>query len=784
MDASIGEPFHLASYGVAQRLQKSKAAAKSQRPGANVFATHEKFASGSSDGHVTVTAQGDGVHVLDLSTLHPVISHTLGPSTSFSCPSVTLRATEGQQNICATYSAIASSADVKSEACGRTIWLWHESLSSPVGDRASQKKKAALMPHHISEIYPCSGLPQRLLILSPAGDVTIVDADLRIRGTIPPPSSSVTVLQSFVFPRESSPFLSSMSGRTAVVLLEHSSEDTSTSIRLLDISGDGEGREIGSTKLPVEPDQIASISCSASGYMSIMSRDGSWSSFQIEFTNDGIGFYPSAQPLRLKSLTFVGKAVEASLGGEVSIVALNTSLVLLAAITSQTRNVVLLLWDLQYSVLLASHTLAIPSTLSHLPKLSLTLRLVQAASLQALLILSPPAADAQTKSSSTTRSSILVVPLTVPHMSTIGNAMGRAAAGTPWLVQPGADDTLGPPRAQVLAAVQTAMSNNEPQAAEAAFFDWEKSEKRSGEETSGGESQVALGHAFVQALLTTLLQPTKQSSAYSSVLVQALLQRRVVSASMVEGGLLAALKLRGDWNAIELCTKTVTDLAESDLIYILQLVAEHSRKVAGADAMEVDAPPSGAIPKLPTFLNTCVRYHTSRAALRAALHQHLKQPEDVVAVLEVLDGWVGRWKGAEVIALPSKKSVRKDEHGVFVLQDGWQKDEGAAQPPLVKVLSFIQTVLDASFLALLQHTPAHHVLRKVLSRIDPEIQLTEQVDMLRGPLEVFARAQAKAVRDGKEGTKDVGDWRQRRRLAHERSAMAVGGVYQLEELVL
>jgi hypothetical protein len=64
MDASIGEPFHLASYGVAQRLQKSKT--KSQRPTASVFATHEKIASGSKDGYVTVTSQGDGVHVLDV----------------------------------------------------------------------------------------------------------------------------------------------------------------------------------------------------------------------------------------------------------------------------------------------------------------------------------------------------------------------------------------------------------------------------------------------------------------------------------------------------------------------------------------------------------------------------------------------------------------------------------------------------------------------------------------------------------------------------------------------
>ncbi|KAF7359249.1 hypothetical protein MSAN_01267200 [Mycena sanguinolenta] len=769
MDASIGEPFHLAGYGVSQRLQKSKA--RSQRPTANIFATYEKTASGSRDGYVTVTAQGDGVHVLDvcssnfyvflpsnanpkLSTLHPVISHTLGPSTSFSCPSVTLK------------------------DCGRTIWMWRESLSSPVGDRALQMKKAAVMPHQISDIYACNGVPQRLLALSPAGDLTVLDADLRIRGTVSRPPDNVAVLKSFAFPRESNSFLSGPTGSIAVILVENS-QDGATSIRVLEVSGESEGREIGSTQIPVQSDQIASVSCSALGYLSVMTKDGSWNSFQIESRHDSVSAYPTAQVLRLKSLTFIGKTGEDFIGGELSVLALNTSLVLLAAITtSPTRNIVLLIWDLQYSVLLASHILAIPSTLSHVSKLSINLRLVEASSPQALLILSPLTADIQAKSTST-RSSVLVVPFTIPKTSTIGNAMGRALAGAQWLVQPDADDTLGPERAKVVAAVQSALANNEPAAAEKAFSDWEQSERQSGEE------QVALGHSFVSDLLIAGLQPTKQSSAYSSVLVRTLLQRRAVSATMVDGGLLAAFKLRSDWNAIELCTTHVTDLAESDLMLILQFIAEHSRKAAGADTMEVDSSPLGAIPTLSSFLSACVRYPTSPAALRAAIHQHLKQPEDVVAVLEILDDWVRRSRGAEIISLPSKKSVRKNEDGVVVLKDGWQKDDSdVAHPPLIKVLSFLQAILDASFLALLQHTPAHAVLQKVLSRIEPELQLTEQVEMLRGPLEMFARAQAKAVREGKEGKKNPGDWRQRRRLEHERSAMAVGGVYQLEELVL
>ncbi|KAK7035764.1 hypothetical protein R3P38DRAFT_2908933 [Favolaschia claudopus] len=775
MDASISEPFHLASYNTPQRLQRSK----SHRPTSNVYATHENIASGSRDGYVTATAQGDGIHVLDLSTLHPVVSHTLGPSTSFCCPSVTLSSLEEQENICTTYAAIASSADIPSEDGGRTIWTWRENVSSSVGDRVSQKRKATVLPHQISNIHPCNEMPQRLLVSSPEGDLTLLEADLGIRSTLPAPSTSASVLHSFVLSRESNTFLSGAPGRTAVLRLERSKDGT-MDLRILDVSSDGELSDLGSTQIPVDQEQITAVSCSSSGYLSVLTSDGSWNSFQIELKN-GVEIYPVAQPLHLKSLTFIGKPIEPTMNGEVSIIALNTSIVLLAAISSSpTRNIVLLVWDLQYSVLLASHVHSIPSTLSHLSKISLSLSLVTISTPQALLILSPPSAESP-KTTASTRSSILVVPLTVPKMSTIANAIGRAAAGASWLVQPSADDTLGPSRAKALAAIQTAMMNNELAAAEKAFADWEQSEQQSRE----SESKLVYGHSFVRDVLNAVLQPTKQSSPYSPGLLRTLLQRRVVSTTMVEGGLLAALKLRGDWTSIDLCTSHVTDLTETELIFTLQSIAEHNRKSHGADAMQVDASPLGTIPTLSAFLNACVRYPTSPPNLRTAVHQYLSQPEDLVAVLEILDNWLGRWKGAEVIALPPTKSTGKNEDGIVVLKEGWQKEEhSAAHPPLIKVLSFIQTILDASFLALLQHTPAHRVLQRVLAKIQPEIQLTEQVEILRGPLEMFARAQAKAVRDGKDGKKDQGDWRRRRRLEHERAAMAVGGVYQLEELVL
>lgn len=119
----------------------------------------------------------------------------------------------------------------------------------------------------------------------------------------------------------------------------------------------------------------------------------------------------------------------------------------------------------------------------------MTLRLMVAASPQALLTLSAPAAEAQSKTAA--RSSILVVPLTFPEMSTIANAMGRATAGAQWLVQPSINDTLGPSRGKVLIAVQNALANNEPEAAETAFFDWEKGEGQLGDDdTSSGEVRI------------------------------------------------------------------------------------------------------------------------------------------------------------------------------------------------------------------------------------------------------------------------------------------------------
>ena len=103
----------------------------------------------------------------------------------------------------------------------------------------------------------------------------------------------------------------------------------------------------------------------------------------------------------------------------------------------------------------------------------------------------------------------------------------------------------------------------------------------------------------------------------------------------------------------------------------------------------------------------------------------------------------------------------------------------------LQVLAFLRAVLDSSFLALLQYTPSHRLLQRLSARLDPELAFNDEVEQLRGPLEPFAKAQAKALAEGVQGArKDTQvDWRRRKKLQHEQTALAVG-LYQVEELVI
>lgn len=104
----------------------------------------------------------------------------------------------------------------------------------------------------------------------------------------------------------------------------------------------------------------------------------------------------------------------------------------------------------------------------------------------------------------------------------------------------------------------------------------------------------------------------------------------------------------------------------------------------------------------------------------------------------------------------------------------------------LQILAFLKTLLDTAFLTFLAYPPSHGVLRRILAHIEPELDFIDDVDQLRGPLEPFLRAHAKAVHEATYGAQKPDlkvDWRRRRKEAHEQAGMAIG-VYQLEELVI
>jgi hypothetical protein len=123
--------------------------------------------------------------------------------------------------------------------------------------------------------------------------------------------------------------------------------------------------------------------------------------------------------------------------------------------------------------------------------------------------------------------------------------------------------------------------------------------------------------------------------------------------------------------SIELAFGTVLDISESELTDTLQTVVSRHRQTTAAarDAMDVDPPPSSgdAVPALPVFLQHVANYPTSRGPLVIAFRTHMKEAEDTMAVLEILNTWLIRRTNMDERLLPSKKDLRKTEQGVWVV---------------------------------------------------------------------------------------------------------------------
>jgi hypothetical protein len=202
-----------------------------------------------------------------------------------------------------------------------------------------------------------------------------------------------------------------------------------------------------------------------------------------------------------------------------------------------------------------------PSTLSRSAMGGIRIELVKCTDGQVVLMLSPRMPLVEIKSAY--RSSVLVVPINVPSTSTIANAMGRAAAGEKWIsktpaapangavngsVSSGGATRLEASQESLLRQLRTLISQKRIQAADEAFFAWIGQEGKRKLDFEGSHA-VLFGYEFTKQVLECVLQLDKGAAEvlYSGNVVRALLERKVVVARMVPGGLLNVLVDRSDW---------------------------------------------------------------------------------------------------------------------------------------------------------------------------------------------------------------------------------------------
>ncbi|TFK28968.1 hypothetical protein FA15DRAFT_664615 [Coprinopsis marcescibilis] len=832
---SIEEPFQLANYTSSFRWKEKK----STLDHVYVSQLSGPLSKSRREGFVTVSAQGDGVHIVDISTLHPLVSHTLGPSASFSCPSLT---TEAEENQYITYAVIESSSESTStKDSGRVIWKWNSKPEAVASVTESQKKTAKTIvpaPQRIHGLHSNIGLANRIFALTQSGTLIALDADtLEEKATIQASSDeSSRVVKAFLFSASQCSFSNSTTGVLAVVAL---STKSGLQIKVFAIDEMDTYSTIGDYAFNHKEEQIYEISCNQTGYFSVLCKNGEWFTYllssdsQTDVSTGPTHLSPLSPPLKLANLSFpsISSSKTTSSTSPPSLLSLTSSHALLAATSQSATDIHLQIWDLQYSVLLAVHTVPIPTAFlaapftmrlgSRGPDVSSTTSAQTSISDQALLVLSPAVSSSKDSASQNVTSSVLVVPYTVPYRSTIAAAIGRGAFTKAWLKS--ADNAKSSPvkkssveagREKMIASVRSALEAGQVKVADKAFSSWlELSEKASKGETQPTETtepsspSPVFTHSSVKELIAVLLPPVKPSgktAAHSPEILRSLLQRSLVSNSMIEGGLISALKARSDWTSIEIAFGSVQDLPVADIIECLATVTRrHRQPSSNADVMQVDPEPSTPITSLPTFLSHVINYQSSATPSQVvlALKRYFRDPEDVRAVAQVLATWIRslnqQRKSQNLAIWPSNKDMELNQHGVWVfsLKNKERRSTKSAAkkaggPPVFeKVIVFLQSFLDACFLSLLQHPPSHPLLSELQNYLGDESAFSDSLIQLQGSLEPFSITHQKMLREAavpekeRERQKQKGDWRQRRNgAAGVIGAVGAVGVYQLEEL--
>ncbi|KAG0705987.1 hypothetical protein DFH29DRAFT_904566 [Suillus ampliporus] len=780
MSSPIGEPFQVASYPV-----------PTKRKHKNVHHPTYVTYNYNFTCHATVTVQTEGIHVVDLSELHTVVSHTCGSNVTFSGPASSRCTSEDDGRICTTYAVVSSAPEVAVKNRDRTVWIMKQKMSG--GAMGKSEKREIVVPHEVARIYS-DDKSSNILLVSSTGDVSVTDDELNILSTLSCPHEQ-NFLDVFFFPGVSCTFLLPHENPPDTVIVFCSSTDSMLLLSIVSVTGKGitvVGKNQFSTSHGVSgrktQQRVIALSCSPCGVLSYINESHTWTAYQLGINNPSTTVTQIGETLVLAQLS---RLHAGSFGSGICLLSLGSSLVLLATMTgTPTSEVSVLLWDMRYGVVLASQAIQIPSSLAPSIKLGINISLLPADAGQVLLTLCPAnvSTTAPSSSESLHRSTVYIIPLDPNLKSTIAGAIGKTPTTSEWLV-PNPKATIisdDDPRSKLLVDMADHLQHSEPHKADEAFFRWVKEyASASGPSSShvlsistpdGVVSEALYGYGFVKELLG-LFAPERESTGkrqYSPRVTRHLIENRVVSAGMVEGRLFTSLEQHGDWESIMLAFNSVVDISEDDMISLAKaLVAKEKQPQTDPEAMDVDNTFVWT-PTLSAYMLACVSYPTSPAALRLAIRKYLPDAQDLIPILELLDGWIVG--GTEEYIRTLLKSVASNvaiEH------------RGGAAPPYDKTISFLQILLDASFVSLLQYPPSHELLQNIMSHIEPEIGLHEHMEYLRGALEPFSKAQDRIVKERAEGApkESANEWRKRRKRQEQQVSLGVG-LYRLEELVI
>lgn len=756
MSSSIGEPFQLYSTNTS-----AKNFSLNSRP---VYTTYNP----NFRKHVTLTIQGDGIHVVDVDSLHSVVSHSVGDHVSFSAPAFSRSIAEGDDvRFSVTYAVIKQAPEVVKANRERTIWIMKQTLS---GLRvAKDERKSVVVPFPPVRICGVDGDKLPLLLISKSGGISLADPEVAIKNQLEW-TGERELLDVLIFSPSSCPFIrrDMDSVRNVVCICCQAGSNLYVRVALV-------GEEIvhvDTCELPIGDEgetvdgRIAGVTCSAEGILSFITSRGVWKAFQLSVSGpSSLRATPLTEPLQLHRFSAFKKRRPGNPG--ISVVSLTSSVVLLAA-TVEGQNISLQLWDLRYGILLASQTLTSPmaDALSHF-------HLTLADEGQALLTLSP--SQPPSKSQGTARSTVHVIPFDQTLKSNLATALGKSSATEEWLAPPKSDpliSVLSEDQVGLVFVIKSTISKQVFQRADDAFFTWIK--LNSGRDTP----EPAFGHEFVKRIVNAiLLSDFKAGDQYSPRILQYLLERGLVSAMMVDGTLLRRLYERGDWENVILSLRTVVDISEDEMMSSLRFVIDEHRKRENktSDAMEVDSSEPW-IPPLETILSACLSYDFSPVIARLSIRRHLSDARDLVPILGVLEGWLHGGTEDEIkLALMSTAKI----------VDMTTESRSNITPPYPKIITFLQTLLDASCITLLQYRPSYDLLRQILAQIEPEIDRLDRLEQLRGVLEPFAKAQARISREkaGCVPQESQAESKRRRKRLEQQASLGVG-LYRLEELVL